>query len=89
MPAALKPATDKVLSYIGTLPDWSRKTCTKLRKMILAADSSLTEEWKWGPHYSADGMVCGFGAFQKHVKLNVFQRFRHEGCSWFVQSLHR
>ncbi len=72
MPTAAKPATDKVLNYIDSLPDWSRKICTELRRILLAADASIAEEWKWGPHYSCQGMVCGYGAFQKHVKVTFF-----------------
>ena len=72
MPAASKPATDKVLHYIENLPEWSRTLCTELRQIILSADPSLQEDWKWGPHYSSKGMVCGFGAFQQHVKFTFF-----------------
>lgn len=69
MPTASKPATDKVLAYIELLPDWSKKICTDLRQIILAADPSIVEEWKWGPNYNSNGMICGYGAFQKHVKF--------------------
>jgi hypothetical protein len=62
----------EVSQYLEGLPDWSRKICTKLRSIIRAADDSIQEEWKWGPHYSSTGMVCGYGAFQKHVKLTFF-----------------
>jgi len=72
MLTAEKPATDKVLAYIDALPEWSREICTELRRLILAADTSIAEEWKWGPHYSSQGMVCGFGAFQKHIKFTFF-----------------
>ncbi|GAA4344280.1 YdeI/OmpD-associated family protein [Flaviaesturariibacter amylovorans] len=72
MPSASKPATSNVLDYLDSLPEWSRMLCSELRRIILAADPSLTEEWKWGPHYSGNGMVCGWGAFQKHVKLTFF-----------------
>lgn len=72
MPTAAKPATDKVLAYIESLPEWSRTICTELRRIILAADPSIVEEWKWGPHYSSNGMVCGYGAFQKHIKFTFF-----------------
>lgn len=72
MTTAAKDATGKVLAYIDALPDWSKKICTKLRQIILAADPDLVEEWKWGPHYAAGGMVCGYGAFQKHIKLTFF-----------------
>ena len=70
MPTVEKAATDKVLNYIETLPEWSKNICTKLRSIILEADPAITEEWKWGPHYSSKGMVCGYGAFQKHIKFN-------------------
>lgn len=69
-------AADKVTNYIESLPEWSKQLCKKLRKIILAADASLQEEWKWGPHYASKGMVCGYGAFQKHVKLTFFN-----GCA--------
>ena len=65
-------AAAQVNAYIAALPVFSKEICEKLRKIILAGGSDLTEEWKWGPHYSADGMVCGYGAFQKHVKLTFF-----------------
>lgn len=78
MPPKAKPSTKeseasaKVSQYIEELPDWSKTICTRLRKIILNADSSLIEEWKWGPHYSSQGMVCGFSAFQKHTKVTFF-----------------
>jgi len=72
MPTAVKPATDKISAYIDALPEWSQTICTELRRIILAADASIAEEWKWGPHYSSNGMVCGYGAFQKHVKFTFF-----------------
>jgi hypothetical protein len=69
MPTASKSATNKVLAYIDSLPEWSAAICAKLRQIILEADVSIVEEWKWGPNYGSNGMVCGFGAFQKHVKF--------------------
>ena len=64
--------SEKVLQYIETLPEWSKNLCLKLRGIILNADPSIKEDWKWGPHYASNGMVCGYGAFQKHVKLTFF-----------------
>jgi hypothetical protein len=72
MSKAAKPATDKVLNYINTLPDWSRNICLKLRRIILQTNEGIAEEWKWGPNYNCNGMICGYGAFQKHVKLTFF-----------------
>lgn len=65
-------ASRKVTDYISSLPEWSQALCNKLRCICLTADPSIVEEWKWGPHYSSNGMVCGYGAFQKHVKLTFF-----------------
>jgi hypothetical protein len=65
-------AREQVNAYIAALPGFSKQICEKLRTIILDADSRITEEWKWGPHYSYKGMVCGFGAFQQHVKLTFF-----------------
>jgi hypothetical protein len=72
MSTAKKDASIQVTAYIENLPYWSKNICTTLRRIILSADPSLLEEWKWGPHYSSGGMVCGYGAFQKHVKLTFF-----------------
>ena len=72
MPAAIKKEFNKVSAYLESLPEWSQTFCTKLRAIILKTDPEITEEWKWGPHYSCHGMVCGWGAFQKHIKLTFF-----------------
>ena len=65
-------ATKKILDYIKELPPFSKAICKKLRSIILKADKDLVEEWKWGPHYSLNGMVCGYGAFKEHVKFTFF-----------------
>ncbi len=33
----------------------------------------MVEDWKWGPNFYHNGMVCGFGAFKKHVTISFFQ----------------
>ena len=65
-------AKQEITAYIESLPPFGQAICKKLRSVILKADASLTEDWKWGPHYSSNGMVCGFSAFQKHAKLTFF-----------------
>lgn len=72
MPTPPKEVSDKVLHYLQSLPQWSQEICKTLREIILSADAEIKEEWKWGPHYSCHGMVCGWGAFQKHIKLTFF-----------------
>ena len=65
-------ASQKITAYIDALPPFSKAICKKLRTIILKADKSLTEDWKWGPHYALNGMVCGYGAFKEHVKFTFF-----------------
>jgi hypothetical protein len=65
-------ATQEVLKYIEEMPDFSKAICKKLRSIILKADKDLVEDWKWGPNYSLNGMVCGYGAFKEHVKFTFF-----------------
>jgi len=72
MTTAKKDAAQRISDYIDSMPEWSKNICRTLRQTILAASPGLTEEWKWGPHYSSAGMVCGFSAFQKHVKVTFF-----------------
>ena len=46
----------------------------RLRKLILAADPAIVEEWKWGtPVWSHQGNVVAVGIFQDHVKINFFK----------------
>ena len=47
--------------------------CKKLRSVILKAVPEMIEDWKWGPNYYKDGMVCGFWYFKTHVTLTFFQ----------------
>lgn len=72
-PKHVADASLKITEYIDTLPDWSKKICKCLRTIILKADPKIIEDWKWGPNYYLDGMVCGFAGFQKHVVLAFFK----------------
>jgi hypothetical protein len=72
MATVASDAKQKVLEYINEMPPFSKAICKKLRSIILKADKDLQEDWKWGPHYAFNGMVCGYGAFKEHVKLTFF-----------------
>lgn len=73
MPTKEKVDAQKEISaYIDSMQPFAKAICKKLRAIILKADPSIEEEWKWGPHYSSNGMVCGYGGFQKHVKFTFF-----------------
>lgn len=58
---------------ISQMEPFAQKICKKLRKIILSADPQIIEDWKWGPNYYLNGMVCGFWGFKKHATLTFFQ----------------
>lgn len=66
-------ASQKVHEYFDSLPDWSRDICYRLREIVLKSDPAIIEDWKWGPHYYINGMLCGIAGFKKHVNLVFFQ----------------
>lgn len=59
--------------YIAGLPDFSRRICEALRRIVRKADPEIVEDWKWGPNFNREGMVCGFGAFREHVTFTFFK----------------
>ncbi len=71
---ASNEASQLITSHIAELGDWRGKLVARLRKLILAADPDIVEEWKWGtPVWSRKGNVVSVGAFQDHVKINFFK----------------
>jgi hypothetical protein len=66
-------AAQHIDRYIAGTADFARPICSRLRKIIRAADPEIVEDWKWGPNYSKHGMICGYGAFKAHVTLTFFK----------------
>jgi hypothetical protein len=67
-------ASQQIDRYIKELGDWRGEFIARLRKVVLDADPSLTEEWKWDtPVWSHKGNVVAAGVFKDHVKLNFFK----------------
>ena len=63
-------ASERIDQRIHDLGDWRREVLARMRKLILEADSRITEEWKWDvPVWSCDGIVCTGEAYKKAVKL--------------------
>ena len=58
---------------ISELEPFAQVICKRLRKLILSSDPELIEDWKWGPNYYLNGMVCGYWGFKKHVSFVFFQ----------------
>ncbi|HEX8516748.1 MAG TPA: DUF1801 domain-containing protein [Bacteroidia bacterium] len=65
-----KKLIDEGISQAGPK---TQAICKKLRSIILKAEPGIIEDWKWGPNYYKDGMVCGFWYFKNYVTLTFFQ----------------
>ncbi len=67
-------ASERITDYINKLADWRGKMLARLRKLINEAAPDLVEEWKWNtPVWSHNGNIVSVGAFQNHVKVNIFR----------------
>jgi hypothetical protein len=64
-------ASQQIDEMIAGLTDWRGKTLAVVRKIILAADPGIIEEWKWmgSPLWSRDGMIAVGNAHKGKVKL--------------------
>lgn len=58
---------------IASAEPFAKAICKKLRAIILKAEPGIIEDWKWGPNYYKDGMVCGFWYFKKHCSIVFYQ----------------
>jgi len=61
----------RIDELIAGLTDWRAKTFATVRKVILATDGGIVEEWKWmgSPVWSRDGMIAVGNAHKDKVKL--------------------
>ena len=72
--------TELIDDLIASTPDWRGATLAKLRNIIRAADSEMTEELKWRrprnptgtPVFEHDGIVCMVGIPKERVRLTMY-----------------
>ena len=66
----MKPK-EQIDKLIAGLTDWRGKTLANIRRIVLAADPEIVEEWKWmgTPAWSHGGIVCIANPFKDKVKL--------------------
>ena len=62
----------KVIDYIESAPENQKIVLFKIRSILLNSSFHITEDWKWGPNYYFNGMICGFAFFKKHIKIIFF-----------------
>ena len=66
-------ATQLIDEGIASAEPFAQAICKKLRAIIFKAEPRIIEDWKWGPNYYKDGMVCGFWYFKKHCTFVFYQ----------------
>jgi hypothetical protein len=67
-------ASEQITRRIDELDDWRGKLLARVRRLILATDPAIVEEWKWDtPVWARNGNVVAAGPFQDHVKINFFK----------------
>ncbi len=71
-------ASERIDRYIAELSDWRGKTLARIRKVFLAADSGIIEEWKWmgSPVWSKAGIIAVANAHKDKVKVTFNQGAR-------------
>jgi hypothetical protein len=65
-------ADPRVDEYIGSLPDWQRAICQRVRDLVHDADPEVAETIKFSgrPYFVLRGNICALQAAKDHV--NVF-----------------
>jgi hypothetical protein len=64
-------ASEQIDKLIARTADWRGETLASVRKIILAADNEIVEEWKWmgSPVWSRDGIIAVGNPHKGKVKL--------------------
>ena len=64
-------ASSLITQRIADLNDWRGGTLAHVRKLILATDAEIIEEWKWRgvPVWSRGGILCTGETYKAVVKL--------------------
>jgi hypothetical protein len=63
--------SERIDQLIAELTDWRGEMLAAVRRLILAADPEILEEWKWmaSPTWSRDGLIAVANAHKGKVKL--------------------
>jgi hypothetical protein len=67
-------ADPRVDRYINTLPGWQQDICRRVRELVHAADSDVTETIKRTdrPYFTLAGNICALLAAKDHVNVFIY-----------------
>jgi hypothetical protein len=69
-PDAGKTPAELIDARVRELGDWRGPLLARLRAVIVSADPSVIEEWKWNvPVWSSNGIICTGETYKNAVKL--------------------
>jgi hypothetical protein len=72
--AAIAPnASKRITEAFSKAEKFAQPICNKLREIIHKADPQIVEDWKWGPGFNRNGLICGIWAFKQHVTINFYR----------------
>jgi hypothetical protein len=54
------------------MPESIQLMVNKLRALINETEPQIIEDWKWGPNFYCNGMVCNVWGFKKHASIVFF-----------------
>lgn len=66
-----KSPSQLIDARIKELGDWRGKMLSRLRTLVMEADTEVVEDWKWRgvPVWSHDGMICTGETYKSVVKM--------------------
>ncbi len=66
-------ASKEIDQAFAQFTGFQKECCIHLRALIHKALPDVKEDWKWGPNFNVNGMVCGVWGFKNHVKMVFFK----------------
>lgn len=66
-------ATELIDEAFDKMEPSIKAMCVKLRELVHQADPAILEDWKWGPNFNHNGMVCGIWGFKKHASIHFYK----------------
>jgi|SRR6185437_6859187 len=73
MPTIRPNASKQIDRAFTGFTGFQKQYSIHLRKLVHKAIPDIKEDWKWGPNFNSNGMVCGIWGFKDHVKLVFFK----------------